>query len=150
MKAILLISGLAFLQACNCGGTNKEVGLEILYSNFLDRPHFNQVVAEGANREVALITKVENLDTFSVFRLPVNNHLDSTRYFFFRNERVDTVVIKYDRQFEFRSNDCGYSIDYENCKVSKNTLSRRAFLNLGGRFGIGGSEFVSSIEFSDW
>lgn len=146
MKTAYIFLMLVFLQACKCG-SQKEVSLDVSYSGFEDRPKFDRVVAEGAKRDILLTTKTENMDAYSEFKLPVDSNKDSCRYFFYQAGRVDTVVISYQKILDYGPDDCGFSIDFKEARVKKNTIHGTAYLNLGSRSYLIGTGFEASLEF---
>jgi hypothetical protein len=135
MKTIKLSIGLflvSFLGACEFCSFNEEVQLKTLYSdNIVDKPIFLEIIAEGANKPVVLQRGESLGDIFSKFSLPVNTNADSTRYIFKRENRTDTLTIRYSREFKMEGNDCGFNVNFGSNKVTKNTLEFSAYLRLG-------------------
>jgi hypothetical protein len=140
MKTIKLSIGLflvSFLGACEFCSFKEEVQLKILYSsNIVDKPIFLEILAEGANKPVVLQRGDSLGDIFSKFSLPVNTNADSTRYIFKRENRTDTLTIRYKREFKMVGNGCGFNVNFDNDEISKNTLEFYADLKLGDYGGL--------------
>lgn len=135
MKIIVTAFLAIILVSCNCG-SKKEQAMEVIFSGFSEIPSFEKVEALGANRTISLAKPENPKNLDAQFLLPINSNSDSCHYFFYRPGRVDTVIVGYERRFDFRDKNCGFNLILSGGRIIKNTLSSRAdvYLNLGGGF----------------
>lgn len=70
---------------------------------------FDQVVVGGSDSIF-----YDRADTLSLFQLPLNPAADTVSFFFVTGLVRDSMVIKYDRQLDWLSEECGPFFSYDN------------------------------------
>jgi hypothetical protein len=135
MKTTLILFALSLLLwSCkDCGDTSSETKIRLEFNGLAEEPVFQKIIAAGANREVSLVKMVTKKEPNPHYYLPIPNTENGATYYFFRPGRTDTLMISYERKMEFKSNECGFTMNLEKFDLVKNTLSTNASITDGDR-----------------
>lgn len=137
--AIMLF--LLFLSSCTCGSSYKnEPLMEMEFNSYKDSvqfPLFTNIVAENASKPLKLENASFKNQPLIRAKLPIDMNADSTRYFFYSANRIDTLSIRYKRIFDYDKH-CGYTLRLEqtNKETIRSTFKLKIYLDEGEGGGI--------------
>lgn len=137
LTGIFLLLIAFFFWQCEQCNEEKEVEMEVWFSNFEVPPQWDKIYVVGSEKQVIPGTIIS--DQGPSFKLPINTNADSTKYVFQSGATLDTLLISYKRVFDFQSNNCGFTLGFENERVIQSPRSLNTSLILGKTFGIFGS-----------
>lgn len=141
----LLLIAVLFWQCEQCN-EEKEVEMEVWFSNFEVPPQWDKIYVVGSEKQVIPGTIIS--DQGPSFKLPINTNADSTKYVFQSGATLDTLLISYKRVFDFQSNTCGFTLAFEEEDVIRSPRDLKSHIYLGKRCAIFGCEpFKAKLTF---
>ena len=108
LSGLLLLFGFLQLVACQDCGPNNE---PLLTLTLQSKTPFRVDTLYGAGATGKLLQDTQQSAANQFYRLPLNLNADSTRYVLRIDGKQEAITVFYQRNFYYRSRQCGYVYD---------------------------------------